>query len=64
MPQMLAAYFRWCAEAELPIRPAAEEEEHPAVEEIYELTVVDMFGEPAFHFSRTSAHYFYRHEQR
>ncbi|KAJ7472491.1 hypothetical protein FB451DRAFT_1339449 [Mycena latifolia] len=42
MPQMLAAYFRMCAEAELPIRPATEEE-HDAVEEIYELTVVDMF---------------------
>ncbi|KAJ7455142.1 hypothetical protein FB451DRAFT_1184469 [Mycena latifolia] len=44
MPEMLSAYFRMCAEGEIPIRPDVEEEDkHEAVEEIYELTVVDMF---------------------
>jgi hypothetical protein len=44
MPQMLAVYFRSWAEVELPIRPTTEDEEHAAMEEVYELTVVDMFG--------------------
>ncbi|KAJ6524705.1 hypothetical protein DFH09DRAFT_937089 [Mycena vulgaris] len=43
MPQMMSAYLRMCAAEEMPFRPLAEEDE-PSVEEIYELTVVDMFN--------------------
>ncbi|KAJ6463862.1 hypothetical protein DFH09DRAFT_1267388 [Mycena vulgaris] len=38
----MSAYLRMCAAEEMPFRPLAEEDE-PSVEEIYELTVVDMF---------------------
>ncbi|KAJ6474077.1 hypothetical protein DFH09DRAFT_1343351 [Mycena vulgaris] len=41
MPQMLAAYFRMCAWDELPVRASAEVE--GVMEEIYKITVVDMF---------------------
>ncbi|KAJ6603535.1 hypothetical protein DFH09DRAFT_1242787 [Mycena vulgaris] len=42
MPEMMSAYLRMCAGAEMPFRPLDEDEE-PATEEIYELTIVDMF---------------------
>ncbi|KAJ6493862.1 hypothetical protein DFH09DRAFT_1104322 [Mycena vulgaris] len=44
MSQLLSAYFQMCAEGEISIRPDVEEE-HEVNEEIYELTVVDMFDE-------------------
>ncbi|KAJ6583130.1 hypothetical protein DFH09DRAFT_912007 [Mycena vulgaris] len=43
MQEMLAAYFRMCAQDELPRRASAEDEgEGVGEQEIYELTVVDM----------------------
>ncbi|KAJ6522141.1 hypothetical protein DFH09DRAFT_1424226 [Mycena vulgaris] len=43
MPQMLAAYFRMCARDELPVRAGTEDVGEGLTDEIYELTVVDMF---------------------
>jgi hypothetical protein len=42
MPEMVSAYIRMCAEAEMPARPRSES--RVTVEEVYEIQVVDMFG--------------------
>jgi hypothetical protein len=42
---MVAAYIRMCAEPEMPARPRGEGEGTPAVEEVYRIHVIDMFGE-------------------
>jgi hypothetical protein len=45
MPEMVAAYIRYCAEEEMPTRPRETPQPGPpAAEEVYEITVVDMFG--------------------
>ncbi|KAJ7880728.1 hypothetical protein B0H14DRAFT_3434278 [Mycena olivaceomarginata] len=41
MPEMVSAYIRMCAEAEMPARPCSES--RVTVEEVYEIQVVDMF---------------------
>jgi hypothetical protein len=45
MPEMVSAYMRFCAEPEMSMRlQSAERAQQAAVEEIYEIDVVDMFG--------------------
>lgn len=48
MPEIVAAYIRMCAEGELPARASSEEPRVATMEEIYEVQVVDMFGEFSF----------------
>ncbi|KAJ7795486.1 hypothetical protein B0H14DRAFT_2620904 [Mycena olivaceomarginata] len=44
MPEMVAAYIRYCAEQEMPARPRdAPQPGPPTLEEVYKITVVDMF---------------------
>ncbi|KAJ7836778.1 hypothetical protein B0H14DRAFT_3460500 [Mycena olivaceomarginata] len=44
MPEMVSVYMRFCAEPEMSMRPqSAERAQQAAVEEIYEIDVVDMF---------------------
>lgn len=47
MPDMVTAYIRYCAEQEMPARPRADDDdsERPRVVEVYDIQVVDMFGE-------------------
>lgn len=43
---MVTSYLRFCAEPEMPMRPQNEEgSRHPTVEEVWEIDVIDMFGE-------------------
>ena len=54
MPWMVSAYIRYCAEQEMPTRPRdTPQAGPPMVDEVYEITVVHMFGAGFFFFSCT-----------
>jgi hypothetical protein len=45
MPEMVSVYMRFCTEPEMSMRPrSAERARQAAVEEIYKIDVIDMFG--------------------
>jgi hypothetical protein len=51
MPEMVNAYIRYCVEHEMPARPRdTPQPGPPTVDEVYKITVVDMFGACFFSF--------------